>query len=159
LFSETGLTCAEDLERVARWSKPEFSADGALHLFQLRGEELDRVATRSAHHVMVRSPIQAELVARDAVVKIDFVGKSALGQQLDGPVDSRVANAWIALFDNAVEILGAEVIAREEKHLENPVALCTLLEPFFPEMSGEDLLRFDGQLSTRSPSVVNAFSE
>ncbi len=87
---------------------------------------------------MVRSTVQAEFVARYSIVELDLISEAALRQELEGAINSCITDAGIALPHEPVQLLGAEMVAGGEKHVENAVALRTLLETLFAQMSRKD---------------------
>ena len=80
------------------------------------------------------------LVSRHAILKIYFESQSTLHKQLEGPVDSRVPDAWILRFDELMEIFRTQVFARIQKNFENPIAFCALLQALLAQVSLEDPL-------------------
>ena len=128
----------EDLKGVAQWPKPELSTNSALDVFEFLHKELDGIAASRTNHMMVRSTVQAELVARYPILKIDLIGETALCQELESSIDSRIADAGIVLPHKLMQIFGAEVVTRGKKDLENAVAFRTLLEAFFTQMRSKD---------------------
>jgi hypothetical protein len=123
---------------VTRWLKPELLADPPLDVFKFRNKKLDGIAACGANHVMMRSTVQAELVARYSIVKIDLIGDAALRQELESAINSRITDAGIAFPHEPMQLLGAEMVARGEEHVENTVTLRTLLEALFAQMSSKD---------------------
>src|SRR5271166_4793046 len=104
------------------------AADFLLQLVHFAGKELHRTAAFGADHVVMAAPVVLMLVAGDAVVKGNFAGQSALGQQFERAVDSGVADAGVFLLYEAVQFVGGEVIAGFEEGTQNGIALCRLLE-------------------------------
>jgi hypothetical protein len=143
---------------VTHWPKPELLTYPAFDILKLWNKKLDGIATCRANHVMVRPTVQAELVARHTIVKIDLIGETALRQELESAINSRIADAGVALPHEPVQLLGAEMVARGEKHVEDTVAFRTLLKAFFAEMSRKDAQCLSGQvLATRSHVVHPLF--
>jgi len=64
---------------VARGQKTELFSDSALDIFQFRYEELDGIAARRAHHVVMRSAVQPVLIACHSILKIYFECQSTPG--------------------------------------------------------------------------------
>jgi len=85
---------AEELEVVA-------GGDGFLELFDLRLLELDDLRARGADEVVVVRGLVRELVAREAVTELALEGDAALREQLQGPVDRRVADLRVLLPTSA----------------------------------------------------------
>ena len=157
LLLQAGCASPEDLKGVPRRAKPELMANSALHVFQFRHKELYGVAARGANHVMVRSAIQAEFVARDPIVKIDLISEAALSKEFQGTIHSRIADAGIALSYQPMQLLGTEMVARRQKHVENAVALAALLESFVAEMYGEDASGLPDQILAIWMHFIDAF--
>ena len=67
------------------------------------------------------------LVARDAVVKGNFAGQSALGQQLERAVDRGVADAGVFFLNQAVQFVSGEMVAGFQKCAQDGIALLRLL--------------------------------
>ena len=67
-------------------------------------------------------------VAGDAVVEGDFAGEPAAGEEFEGAVDRRKANARIFLLDEAMEFVGGEMLARLKKCPQDGIALRSLLQ-------------------------------
>ncbi len=146
LFLQAGCAGPEDLKGVARRAEPELFSNSPLDVFKFRHKKLDRVAARGANHVVVRSAVQAEFVTRHPIMKVDLVGEAALGKQFESAIDSCIANAGIALPYQPMQFLGAEMVARVNKHIENTIALGTPLEPLFAKMLGKDAGSLSGQI-------------
>src|SRR5271154_3841303 len=71
-----------NLKRVARGQVAVLAANFLLDLCRLRRKEFHRRAALGANHVVMAAAIVLMLVARDAVVKSNFAGQPATGQQL-----------------------------------------------------------------------------
>ena len=97
------------------------------------------------------------LVAGDAVVEGDFAGEAALGEQLQGAVDGGVADLGVFLFDQAVELVGGEVLAGCKEGLQDGVALGGVLEADALEVLVQDALGFADHLGGDGRLVVDAF--
>lgn len=140
---------------MTHWPKPELLTDPAFDVFELGHKKLDGIATCRANHVMVRPTVQAEFVPRYTIVKIDLIGETALRQKLESAINSRIADAGIALPHKPVQLLGTEMVTRGKKHVENTVAFRTLLKAFFAEMSRKDAQCLSGQIFAIRPHVVH----
>ena len=84
-------------------------------LFHFVGKEFDRSATFSADHMVMAPPVVLVLVTGDAVVKRNFAGEAAFGQQFESAVDGGVTDAGIFLLDEAMKFVGRQVVAGFEK--------------------------------------------
>jgi len=120
------------------------------------GKEFDRAAAIGADHVVVAAAIVLVLVARDAVVEGDFAGKVALGEQLQGAIDGGVADPGIFLFNQAMELVGGEVLAGLEEGLQDRIALGGVLQANTLQVLVQDALRFADHLGGDGGLVVNA---
>ncbi len=56
-----------------------------------------------AHHVMVAAAVVLVLVASDPVMKSDFAGQAALGQQLERAINCGKADLGVLFLHQAVE--------------------------------------------------------
>src|SRR5271155_3378218 len=86
-FLPTVRAQAIDLEGVARSVKVVLLADLLLDAVGVRCEELNADSAVSADHVMVAAAVVLVLVTRDAVMKGDLAGESAVTQQLERAID------------------------------------------------------------------------
>lgn len=145
------------MEGVARGKKAELFPNPALHIFQFRHEELDGISTDRANHMVMRSAVQAVLVSRDPVVKVDFEGEAALNKKLKCAVHRRVADAGIVLSNKPMQLLDAQMIARGEEHIENALAFSALLEALFAKMTGKKTQSLCGQICAIRMHVVDPF--
>jgi hypothetical protein len=145
------------LKGVTQWPKPELLADPALDVLKLGHKKLDRIAACRANHVMVRPTVQAVLVARYSIVEIDLVGETALGQELEGTINSCIADAGVALPHEPVQLLGAEMVTRGEKYVKNTVAFHTLLEALLAQMSSQNAQSLRSQILATRTQVVHPF--
>ena len=85
------------------------------------------------------------LVARDAVMKGDFAGQSALGQKLERAIDGRVADAGVLFLHQAVQFVGGKMVAGFEECPEDGIALRRLLQA--------DALRWRCRMSWASRTI------
>jgi len=69
------------------------------HFFR---EKFNGSATFRAHHVVMAAAIVLVLVTSDPVVKGDFTGQPAAGEEFQGAVYRRDADVRIGLFDQPV---------------------------------------------------------
>ncbi len=90
--------------------------------------------------MVVSATVQPMLIAHYAILKIDLESQPALGQQLERPVNGCIPDARVFLLHQPMQILGAEVFARIEKHLKNAVSLAALLQSFFTQIPTQDAL-------------------
>ena len=134
-----------------------FAADLVLELANLGREKLHRGAALGAHHVVMAAPVVLMLVAGDAVVKRNFAGQAATGQELQRAVDGSKADAGIFFLDQPVQFVGREMLARFEKRSQDGTALFGLLQPDAFEVSQENALRFADVLPRNRWLIVDSF--
>ena len=146
-----------NLESVARGGVIVPAADLLFQLIDFTGEKFHRPAALGADHVVMTAPVVLVLVARDAVVKRHLASQPALGEKLERPVDSGVANLGVFLLDQAVQLVGGEMLARFQKGAENRVALRGLLQPNPLQMLVKDALRFPDHLGRDGRLVIDPF--
>lgn len=132
------------------------SSNAALHVFQFRYKELNGITTGRANHVVVRSTVQAVFVTRHPVVKIHLVGEATLDKQFESAINSRIADARIALPCKSIQLLDAEMITRGEEYVENAVALGAPFEAFFAEAIGKKAHSLCYQICAIRMRVVDA---
>jgi len=97
------------------------------------------------------------LVAGDAVVKSDFAGQSAFGEQLQSAIDGSVADAGILLLNQAVELVGGKMVAGLKKGAENRVTLGSLLEANTLQVAMKNVLGLADHLAGQGRLIVDAF--
>jgi len=104
------------------------AANLLLDLSDLGREEFDRRAALGADHVVMAAAIVLMLVAGDAVVEGDFAGEAATGEEFEGAVDGGESDARIFFFDQAVQFVGGEMLARFDERAQDGIALSSLLQ-------------------------------
>lgn len=77
--------------------------------------------------MVMGAAVQAVFVSHHSVLEVDLEGESALREQLQRPIDSRVPDGWILFFDEKVQIFRAQVVPGGQENFKNPVPLRTLL--------------------------------
>ena len=77
-----------------------------LELADFGGEKLNRTATVSADHMVMASAVVLMFEASNSIVKRNFAGQAAFGQQLKRSIDGRVSDAGVFLLDQAVKFVG-----------------------------------------------------
>ena len=107
----------------------KFAADLLLELADFLRKELHRTAAVRTDHVVMAAAIVLMLVAGNPVVKGHLAGQSALGQQLQRPVDGGVSDAGIFFLNQAMEFIGREMIAGLKKAAQDGIALGGVLQP------------------------------
>jgi len=145
-----------NLKRVAGGEVVISTADLLLELTDFLGKELDGTATAGADHVVMAAAVVLVLVAGDAIVEGDFTGQAALGEQLQGAIDSGVADAGILFLHEAVELVGGKMVAGFKKSAQNGVALGGLLEADALEMAVKDVLGFADHLAGDGGLIIDA---
>src|SRR5579862_3971816 len=106
---------AINLERVAGGEIVVFPANFLLELARFLGKELHRAAAVSANHVVMAAAIVLVLIAGNAVVKGNFAGQAAFGEQLKSAVNGGVSDASIFFLHQAVKFVGREMVAGFEE--------------------------------------------
>ncbi len=124
-----------DLEAV-------FCSHRVLDGLQLRRKEFDDPAALRTDHMIVMLVFVVVFVVGDAVTKANFARKPGFGEQFQRPVNGGLADAWIFLFDQAVEIFTGKMSFRPQKDIENQVALAGALEALLLDMVTENFLLF-----------------
>ena len=77
---------------------------------------------------MMAAPVVLVFVARDAIVKSDFARQATIGEQFEGAVNGGESDAWVGLFDEAMQFVSGEVLSRFEEGAQNCVALFGLFQ-------------------------------
>ena len=109
-----------------------------------------------ADHVVMAAAVVLVLVAGDAVVKGDFAGQAALGQQLQRAVDGGVADAGVFFLHQAVKFVGGKMVAGFEEGAQDGVALRRLLQADALQMPVKDLLGFADHLAGDGGLIIDA---
>jgi hypothetical protein len=148
---------AVDLKCVSSGDKVMFAANLLFELPYFGREKFNRGAALGTHHVVMASPIVLMFVARDSVVKGDFAGQPAVGEQLERPVDSRESDVSVFLLYQLVEFVGREVCASLEKRPENRAALFGLFQANPSEMPKEYAFRLANVLRRNGRLIVDSF--
>ncbi len=133
-----------------------FASDFLLELADFLREKFHGTAAAGAHHVMVAAAVVLMLIAGNAVVKGYFRGEPTLSQKLERSVDGGVADAGIFFLDQAVQLIGGEVVACLEKRAEDRIALGGLLQANFLQVTVEDVLSLAHHLARESGLIVDA---
>src|SRR5256714_10170932 len=133
---------AEDAKAVLRRAELVLSDDGVLYGLKFGGVELDGLAALGADHVVVVRVLVVVLVARATVAETNLARESGLDQELERAVDGRVADAWVFLLDEVVEVFARQVLLRSEEHVEDTVALRRALQPGVLYVPVENFLLF-----------------
>lgn len=145
-----------DLKGVAGGGVMVLASDLLLQVVHFGREKFYRTAALGTHHVMVAAPVVLVFEARNAIVKGDFAGQSALRQQLERAVDRGEADTGVFFLHEPVQFVGGKVIASLEKGLQNRIALRGVFEAHSFEMLMQDLLRFADHLARDAGLIVNA---
>ena len=146
-----------NLESVAGGRVVVSAPDFLLELIHFLGKKFDRTATLGADHVMMAAAIVLVLVASDAIMKGDFAGQSAFGQQFKRAIDRGKTDTRIFLVYQAMQFVGREMIAGFKKRAQDGVALRSLLEAHALEMPVQDILRLPHHFAGNGGLVINAF--
>ena len=147
---------AINLERVPGSQVMIFAPDLLLELPHLRREEFHRTATFRAHHVMVAAPVVLMLKAGNSIVKRNFTGQAAFGQQFQRPVHGGISDACVFLLHQAVQFVGRQMIPRLQETPQNGIALLGLFQPDVLQMAVQDLFRLAHHLARKAWLVIDA---
>src|SRR5262249_37517621 len=120
---------AVELHPVTAHDEAEEARDPLLELLELLAVELDDLPAALADDVVVMLlGGLGGLVAGLPVVEVTLVRQPAFLEQLEGPVDRRIADARVHLLHGRVQLLDREVLARAEEGARDVVALRSRLE-------------------------------
>ena len=108
---------------------------------------------------MMRATVQAMLVARHSILKINLVSQAALGEQFERSIDGRVPDARILVLDQSMKVLRAQMVACVEENLEDPIPPGTLLQAVFAQIPFEDAFGHPQTIVAGDRRIVNAFLE
>jgi hypothetical protein len=102
-----------------------------------RFEFKDPSATSADQMIVV---LVFDLVASDSIVKMTFLGKTRIHEELQRAINGGVADMGIALANALVEVLARHVPARFEESIKDRLALFRMLEAVRLKESRECLL-------------------
>ena len=156
IFSSAVFAHPVDLESVARSHVVILPSDLLLEVADFRGEEFDRTAAIGAHHVVMAAAIVLVLVAGNAVMKSNFAGQAALRQELQGAVDGGVADMSVFFLNEAMKLVGGEVVAGLKKCPQDGVPLRGLFQAHSLEVAMKDVLGFAHHLAREARLIVDA---
>ena len=105
-----------------------FTSNFLLQAVHLRREEFHRTAAFRAYHVMMASAIVLVLIARDTVMKCDFTGQTAFGQELKRAIHSGKADLGILFLYQSVQFVGGKMFSSFQKGSKNRIALLRMLQ-------------------------------
>ena len=94
--------------------------------------------------------------ARDAVVKGDFAGQSALGKKFERAIDRGIADASVFFLDEAVQFIGGKVVAGFEEGAQDGIPLRGLLEAYALEMAVQNALSLAHHLAGDCGLIIDA---
>ena len=119
--------------------EPEVVRHFVLQAFNCLGKELDHTSAHRTYHVIMMIVIVMMFEIRFVVTESDLTGKAGFGEQLECPIDRRMADRVVVLANQAVEVLDREVVfgAQESRHYE--IALTRTPEPQFLDMLEENV--------------------
>ena len=146
-----------NLKRVSSGEVVIFVSDFLLKLSDFLREKLNRTAATGTDHVMMAAAVVLVLVAGDPVMKCNFTGQAAFGQQLERAVNGGVADAGIFLLDQAMEFVGGKMVAGFQKGAQDGVPLGRLLQSHALEMAVQDILCLANHLAGESGLIIDAF--
>jgi len=105
-----------------------FPSNFLLQAVHLRREEFHRTATFRADHVMMATAIVLVLIARNTIMKCDFTGQSAFGQELKRTIHSGKADLGILFLYQSVQFVGGKMFPSFQKGSKNRIALFRMLQ-------------------------------
>lgn len=150
------FTDTVDLKGMSGGEIVIFTADFLFQLAHLLGKELDRTAAFGTNHVMMTAAIVLVLVTRNAIVKGDFAGQAAIGEQLECAINRSVADPSVFLLNQTVQFVGREVVPRLQKCPQDGVALSGLFEADALQVLMKDALGFAHHLPRENGLIVDA---
>jgi hypothetical protein len=148
---------AVDLKGVAGCQVVVLASDFPFQFPDLGRKEFNGGATFGAYHVVMAAPVVLMFVARDAVMKGDFAGQAAIGQELQGSVDGRESDVRVLLLYQPMQFVGREVLAGFQKRAQDGAALFRLFEPHAFEVPQKDTFSFANVLPRNRWLIVDAF--
>ena len=151
------FTDAVNLEGMSSRHVTMFAANLLFELTDFRREELHRRSALGTHHVVMTAPVVLMFIAGDAVVKGHFAGQSAVGKQLERPVDGRESDVRIFFLDELREFVGRKMFASLEERAQNRAALLGLLQADTAQMAQKDILGLAHVLRRDTRLIVNSF--
>jgi hypothetical protein len=157
IFLSACFTDAVDLKGVPGGYIAVLAAHLLFKLSHFRREKFYGRATRGANHVVMASPIVLVLIARNAIVKCDFAGQSAVGEEFQGPVHSGETDVGVFLLHQLVQFVGREMFPGFEKGPQNRAPLFCLLQTDAPQVSQENLLGLAHVLGRDARLIVDSF--
>jgi hypothetical protein len=146
-----------NLKSMAGGEVVVFAADFLFEPVDFLRKEFHRTAALGANHVMVAAAIVLMFEAGNAVMKGDFAGQSAFGEQFERAVDGGVSDAGVLFLHQAMEFVGGEMVAGFEKGPQDGVALLGLLQADVFEVAMQDLLGLAHHLARDCGLIVDAF--
>ena len=132
------------------------ASDFLLELADSPGKELDRTAAVGADHVVMAAPVVLVFVAGNAVMEGDLAGQSALGKQLQRPVNRGVADARVFFLHQAVQFVGGKMVAGFQKRAQDRVALRGLLQADTLQVPMKDFLGLADHLAGDGGLIIDA---
>lgn len=97
--------------------------DRPLKLLDGRFFELDDGAAGCANQVIMVGCAVRQLVAREIVPEVEFIGEPTFGQHLQRAVDRCVADSGVALLDQGQEVFDGQVAPGVDEGIDNDPAL------------------------------------
>ncbi len=148
---------AVDLESVAGGKVTVLASNLLLDFSNFLGEKFDRSTALGTHHVVMTAAVVLVFITRDAVVKGDFAGQTAIRQQFQRPIDGGEADARIGFLDQPMQFVGRKMFASFQEGPQNCVALFGLLQADALEMLQENSLGFADVLPRDGRLIVDSF--
>lgn len=153
----TVLAHAVNLEGVARGFVMVLAADVFFQAIDFRREEFDGASAGGADHVVMATAVVLMLVARNAIVKGDFAGESALGKQLERAINRCDADAWITFAHELVKLFDREVLVSFEKGKKDGIALLGPFQADAFQVLLKTILRLAQPFLRNRDGIIDAF--
>jgi hypothetical protein len=116
-----------------------------------------RAAALGADHVVMAAAVVLVLEARNPIVKGDFAGQSAFGEQFQRAIDSGIADAGVFFLHEAVQFISGKMVAGFEEGPQDGISLAGLLEAHAFEMAVQNALGFANHLAGDGGLIIDAF--
>lgn len=95
---------SDDAVEVLGDLKMVFGRQLVLKRLQLGGKEFNDATTFGTNHMVVMLMFVIMFVVRNSVAEAHLAGQPRFSKKLQGPIDSSLADAWVCLFDQTIEV-------------------------------------------------------
>lgn len=128
-----------DPQTVMRRVKAEFVGHFILHRFDRLRKELDHLSALGADHMVVMIVIVMVFVICLVVAEPNLPGQPGFGQELQRPVNGRVADGRVLFLHQPVQVLACEVLFGAEEDIHDQVPLRRPPQTCLLDVCQEDL--------------------